>query len=135
MRLWAIVLSIIFAVMIINPAVADRRLAHHHPYNYHQGYKHYYGPRRHFRYDHGHFAAYVLGGLIIGGILSAVINNSYNTDTWYPNYYGQGYISPYPINNAIQPSYIKQPNGVCYVINYVINGNLVLSPVSPENCQ
>ena len=96
MRLWAIVLSIIFAVMIINPAVADRRLAHHHPYNYHQGYKHYYGPRRHFRYDHGHFAAYVLGGLIIGGILSAVINNSYNTDTWHPCPGSYGYTSELP---------------------------------------
>ena len=134
MKLWAIVLSIIFTVMIIDPAVAGGRQTHS-PHNYHQEYKHYYGPRRHFRYDHGHFASYILGGLIIGGILSAVINSSYNSDAWYSNYYGQGYTTSYPINNAIQPSYIKQPNGICYVISHVINGSLVLSPVPSENCQ
>ena len=147
MKLGAVVLIIVFAVMSINHAVADRRYNRHynnhyrghgHHYNKHRGHGYYsYGPRRYYgHYDsHGDYVAYALGGLIVGGILGATLTSSYNNETRYSNYREPVYVNPNPASNAVQPSYVLQPNGICYVVSQVSNGNLVLSPVSPGNCQ
>ena len=138
MKLRAAVLIIVFAIMSINLAVADRRYNRHynnhyrghghHYNNYHRGHGYYsYGPRRYDGHYYGDYAAYALGGLIIGGILGATLTNSYNR--------GPVYVYPNSASSAVQPSYVLQPNGICYVVSYVNNGNLVLSPVSPGNCQ
>ena len=148
-----VALVIIFTVMSINSAVAGGRhgnrynshsRGHGNYYNYHRGHgRHSYGPRRYYGsrraygyYDsHGDYWAYALGGLVVGGVLGAAVANSYNNQPQYYNYGGPVYVNPNPASNAVHPTYVLQPDGICYVVNAVNNGNLVLSPVSPGNCQ
>ena len=149
MKFGTAALIIILSVTSINYAVADRRHGHNynrghgHYKNYYRGHgrysygpHRYYGPRRYYgHYDrHGDYWAYALGGLVVGGVLGATLANSYNEPRYY-NYREPVYVNPNPASNAVQPSYVLQPNGICYVVNTVNNGNLVLSPVSPGNCQ
>ena len=145
-------LIIVFTVMSINSAIADGRRGNR--YNKHsRGHGHYkyrghggryaYGPRRYYGsrrgygyYDrNGDYWAYALGGLVVGGVLGATIANSYNNQPRYYNYGGPVYVTPNPASNAVHPTYVLQPDGICYVVSQVNNGNLVLSPVSPGNCQ
>ena len=151
MKFGAVVLIIVLSITSINYAVADRR----HGHNYNRGHGHYknyyrgrghghysYGPRRNYGsrgyygyYDRGgDYWAYALGGLVVGGVLGATLANSYN-EPRYSTYSERVYVYPNPASNAVQPSYVLQPNGICYVVNAGNNGNLVLSPVSPGNCQ
>ena len=139
--------------MCRNYAFAGGRHGHHYnkPYRGHGHYKNnyrghghysygprrYYGSRRHYGYydRDGGYWAYALGGLVVGGVLGATLANSYNNESRYSNYSVPVYVYPNPASNAVQPSYVLQPDGICYVVNSVSNGNLVLSPVSPGNCQ
>jgi len=141
MKLRTIVLGIIFTAMSINTTFADRRYNRHYSNHYpsHRYYsnshrrshfRHYnHGPRRYYNHYHGDYAAFALGGLIVGGILGTAINNSYN-ESRHP-----AYTNPVPTNSAIKQSFILQPDGSCYVISHVNNGRLVLSPVASANCQ
>lgn len=147
MKLETMALIIILAVMNINYAVAGGRHGHHygsHGYqykNHYRGHRHHYnnhyrgrsyysyGPRRYYRYydNHEYYAAYALGGLIVGGVLGSTLSNSYYNGT-------QTNVNP-TSSNVVQPSYVLQPNGICYAVSSIDNGNLVLSPVSPGYCQ
>lgn len=145
MKFGAAALIIVFTLISINSAVADGRRGYGHHYRGHGYYKNHYrghrrysnGPRRYYRhYDkHGDYAAYALGGLVIGGILGATLTNSYNNGARYTTYRETVYVNPYPVNNVVQPAYMMQPNGICYAVSQVNNGDLVLSPVAPGNCQ
>ena len=143
MKFGTAALIIVLSVTSINYAVADRRHGHKynrgqgHYKNHYRGHGHYsYGPRRYYGYYDrgGDYWAYALGGLVVGGVLGATIANSYN-EPRYSTYSERVYVNPNPASNAVQPSYVLQPNGICYVVSQVNNGNLVLSPVSPGNCQ
>jgi len=150
MKLGTSVLTIIFLVMNINSAFADRRHNHYqynnhyrnhgHSYNAHRHnrFRHYnHWPRRHYSHyhTHGHYAAYALGGLVIGGILGTIINNNYSNESQHSNYNVKLHTTPSQVNIPIKSSFILQPDGSCYVIDHVSNGSLILSPVSSGNCQ
>ncbi|MCK5122344.1 MAG: hypothetical protein KAQ91_10185 [Methylococcales bacterium] len=157
MKSGIIVLSIIFVAMNFNSALADSKRGrsyktpyrghgqsynnpyrgHGQSYNKHnRGYGHYpYGPSKYYGDYYGDYALYALGGLIIGGIIGSTLSNTYNDRSRYSTYSEQVYVNPYPVNSATKPTYTMQPNGICYVVNYVNNGNLVLSPVPSGNCR
>ncbi len=137
-------LSSIFLFMSINSAIASGWHGHHYNSHHHGHHdSHYYRYESH-HYDHyndhdyghhnDHNAAYAIGGLIVGGILGATLNNSYNNGPRNNDYRRSNYTAPYTVNNVIRPSYMLQPNGECYLISHVSNGNMVLSPASPRNC-
>lgn len=136
MKVQVVFLSIIFVFMSINPAVAGRRHGHHNSHHY-GGHGHHNSHYSYGHYDHhdshGYNLAYGLGGLIVGGIIGATLTNAYNNQP--RDYRPSNYVNPYPVNNAIKPSYMLQPNGACYLISHVSNGNMVLSPASSRNCQ
>jgi len=158
MKFGAAALIIVFTVMSINSAVAGDRHGRHynshsrgygqhykshsrrHGYyykNHHRGHRSYsYGPRRYYgHYDrHGDYAAYALGGLVIGGILGSTLSNSYHSSR-HSSYSAPVYINPYPVNKSVRPGYMLQANGVCYAVSYVNEGKQILSPVSPSNCE
>jgi hypothetical protein len=83
----------------------------------------------------GDYWAYAPGGLVVSRVLGATLANSFNNEPRYSNYNERVYVSPKLANNVAQPSYVLQPNGICYVVNAANNGNLILTPVSPGNCQ
>ena len=150
MKIGTIALFFVFSIMSNNYAVADGRHGHHYN-NHYRGHGYYknnyrdhgyylYGPRRYYvprryydYYDRG--GDYWVGGLVVGRDLGAILANTYNNEPRYSNYNERVYVYPNPANNVVQPSYVLQPNGICYVVNAANNGNLVLSPVSPGNCQ
>lgn len=148
MKLSAWAISLIFAMMSVNPALARSRHGHgyghghgHHSYNHYRGHGHHYGHRSYGHRSYGHYGfhgnhvAYALGGLVVGGILGATLSNSHYNAPRDRGYRERTYSNPYAVTNNIQPSYIRQPNGGCYVVSHVNNGNIVLSPASPGNCQ
>lgn len=152
MKFGAIVLSVILTIMSITPALASGGHGRGHHYNKHHhgdrhsysrhghGYSNHYSYRPHRRhyshYDsHGAYAAYALGGLVVGGILGATLNNSYNSGARYSNYNEPVYANRQVVNQGVQPSYMMQPDGTCYLVSHVSNGNLVLSPAAQGNCR
>ena len=146
MKAGTVILSIIFTIMNITPVLASGRHGNHYNKHNHRN-RHYYGDHGHRNYnrysygrhryydDHNDYAAYALGGLVVGGILGAAINNSYNAGAGNSNYNQPVYSHPRSVNNGVQPSYVIQPDGICYLVSHVNNGSLVLSPVASTNCR
>lgn len=143
---------IIFTIMNINYAIAGGRHSRHNHgtgsnshYNKHRNYNHNDSYNQHFSRKNDYYdkhsrhrkndVAYLIGGLIVGGIIGAVVSSQNNNRVSHSSYNRPNYINPHQQNTSIKPSYLKQADGNCYVINNVVNGNMVLSAVSLNNCQ
>lgn len=152
MKYGTIAVIIIFTIMNINYAIAggrhgrhDQGISHNNHYDKHGRYNHDDSYDPHFSRQNDHYdkysrhkkndVAYLIGGLIVGSIIGAVVSSQNNNRTSHLSYNRPNYVTSHQQKTSIRPSYLKQADGNCYVINNVINGNMVLSAVSINNCQ
>ena len=121
MKIGTVVLGVIFAIMSVNTAFARGRHGHHdnghhnghhgyghhnshhnghhydrHNYGHHNGHHDTYREVHHYNNGHqGDNAAYLIGGLIMGGIVGAALNQSSQYPTYNANYRQPAYTNPY----------------------------------------
>ena len=158
-KLKAAILIVIFTLININYTIADNRRhggggnrsggnykhgggGYYNRGNYHRGRYNNYGPRRRYggrRYGgyirggyrgwggwYGDNAAYAIGGFLIGATVGSLITNEINRSNYDPGYSSNPYSTP--------TQYVMQPDGRCYMVSYINNGKMVLSPVYSGNC-
>ena len=120
MKIGTVLLGAFFTLMSVNPALARGRHGHHYEYGHHNSHHydsghhnghhdrhhnvHYYDNGHHDTYREVHHsnnrhqgdnAAYLIGGLILGGIVGAAINQSNHNPSYNANYRQPAYTNPY----------------------------------------
>ena len=110
MKIGTVLLGVVFALMSVNTAFARGRHGHHYEYGHHDA--HHYDSGHHGRHHDTHRevhhygkrhqgdnAAYLIGGLILGGIVGAAINQNNQNANYrqpaYTNYRQPAYTNPY----------------------------------------